>query len=240
MNTMTPTEKIRTSRQLIIVTTGSWTGVKARLCCFERTDAGWTGQIPPFDAVVGKQGLAWGEPGMIADANRVKREGDDKAPAGIFGLPFAMGHAPKPPDNVMFPYEQIQLDMHCIDDAGSAYYNRIVTRSTLGGHTEEPWKSSEQLSRLREEYRWLIVVDYNRQDPRPGAGSCIFIHVWKSPDRGTAGCTAMAEEDLLVLLQWLRNEKKPLLVQLPRAEYEQVWKSWGLPSPEQLEVPYSR
>ena len=88
-----------------------------------------------------------------------------------------------------------------------------------------------------EEYRWLIVVDYNKQDPKPNAGSCIFIHVWHSPNKGTAGCTAMAEQDLLVLLRWLRSEKNPLLVQLPRAEYEQVWQSWGIPSPYQLKAP---
>jgi len=88
---------------------------------------------------------------------------------------------------------------------------------------------------MGEQYRWLIVVDYNRRDPRPGAGSCIFLHIWKSPDKGTAGCTAMPEEDLLTILRWLQNEKNPLLVQLPRAEYEKVWTNWGLPSPELLE-----
>jgi len=92
------------------------------------------------------------------------------------------------------------------------------------------------LVEMVEEYRWLIVVDYNRQDPKPGAGSCIFLHIWRSAEKGTAGCTAMAEQDLLALLGWLRNEKNPLLVQLPRAEYERVWKAWGLPSLEQLET----
>ena len=81
------------------------------------------------------------------------------------------------------------------------------------------------------------MVDYNRQAPKPGAGSCIFLHVWRSPEKGTAGCTAMAEQDLQAILGWLRNEKNPLLVQMPRAEYEKVWKPWGLPSMEQLEAP---
>jgi D-alanyl-D-alanine dipeptidase len=230
--------KIRTAHQLIIVTTGSWTGVNARLCCFERSDAGWTRQMGPFDVVVGRQGLAWdGELQGIAGEGPVKREGDGKAPAGMFYLLHAMGHAAKPPDNVTFRYEQIQPDMHCVDDAGSAYYNRIVSESKLGPGAEERWKSSEQLSQMVEEYRWLIVVDYNRQDPKPGAGSCIFMHLWRSNEKGTAGCTAMAEQDLLVLLQWLRNEKNPLLVQLPGAEYERIWKIWGLPSLEQLEAP---
>jgi len=230
--------KISTSRQLVIVTTASWTGVKARLCCFERSDAGWTRQMRPVNAVVGKKGLAWEEglPGVPGEGP-VKREGDGKAPAGVFPLLYAMGHAAKPPDNVTFRYEQIQPDLHCVDDAGSAYYNRIVHKGGLGTGAGEPWRSSEQLYQMGEQYRWLIVVDYNKQDPKPGAGSCIFIHLWRSPEEGTAGCTAMAEPDLLALLGWLREEKNPLLVQMPGAEYEQVGKIWGLPSLEQLEAP---
>jgi len=236
---MTPSavDKISTSRQLIIVTTDSWTGVKARLRCFERSAAGWTRQMKPFDVVVGKEGLARdGELQDIAGEGPIKREGDGKAPAGMFPLLHAMGFAAKLPANVFFRYEQIQPDMHCIDDAGSAYYNRIVSKSMLGMATGKRGNSSERLVEMVEEYRWLIVVDYNRQDPKPGAGSCIFLHIWRSAEKGTAGCTAMAEQDLLALLGWLRNEKNPLLVQLPRAEYERVWKAWGLPSLEQLET----
>lgn len=238
MITPPPNDKIKASRQLIIVTTGSWTGIKARLYCFERTDAGWIGQLRPFDAVVGKEGMAWdGELKSVAGEGPEKREGDGKSPAGVFSLLHAMGHAARPPDNVVFPYERIQPDMHCIDDAGSLYYNRIVCESMLGPKPGEHWKSSEQLSRMKEEYRWLIVVDYNRRDPKPGAGSCIFLHLWRSPDKGTAGCTAISEEALLALLQWLRSEKNPLLVQLPGADYEKLWKKWGLPSLEQLDAP---
>jgi D-alanyl-D-alanine dipeptidase len=239
MTITTPSaDKISASRQLIVVTADSWSGTSARLCCFERTDAGWTRPMRPCDVVVGNKGLAWDKKlEGTAGAGPVKREGDGKAPAGVFPLLHAMGHAAKPLDNIFFHYVQIQPDMHCVDDPGSAYYNRIVSRSMPGPDAEEPWKSSEQLSRMAEEYRWLIIVDYNKQDPEPGAGSCIFLHIWRSPEKGTAGCTAMAEEDLLALLGWLRNEKNPLLVQLPRAEYGKVWQTWNLPSPELIEGP---
>jgi zinc D-Ala-D-Ala dipeptidase len=229
-------DNIKTSHQLVIVTTASWTGVKARLCCFERSDEGWTRQMRPVNAVVGKEGLAWEQKG-IAGEGPVKREGDGKAPAGVFPLLHAMGFAAKPPDNVTIRYEQIQPDLHCVDDAGSAYYNRIVSENVLGPCAEERWRSSEQLYQMEEQYRWLIVVDYNRQDPKPGAGSCIFMHLWSSPEKGTAGCTAMAEQDLLMLLRWLREEKHPLLIQMPRAEYEHFRKIPDLPSLEQLEAP---
>jgi L,D-peptidoglycan transpeptidase YkuD (ErfK/YbiS/YcfS/YnhG family) len=228
-------DRISTSRQLVMVIADSWTGIPARLCCFERTTTGWTRQMRPFPVVVGNRGLAWdAEQEKLAAEGPRKCEGDGKAPAGAFRLLYAMGHAATPPDSVVFPYEQIHQDMHCVDDGASADYNRIVRASTP---SEKRWQSSEHLSTMSREYRWLIVIDHNKQSPKPGAGSCIFLHIWRSPDKGTAGCTAMAERDLLALLGWLRSEKNPLLVQLPRAEYGKVWKSWGLPPPEQLYAP---
>jgi len=32
------------------------------------------------------------------------------------------------------------------------------------------------------------------------------IHIWRSKDKGTAGCTALAEKDMVALLQWLSEE----------------------------------
>jgi L,D-peptidoglycan transpeptidase YkuD (ErfK/YbiS/YcfS/YnhG family) len=41
-------------------------------------------------------------------------------------------------------------------------------------------------------YRRGLVVDYPT-DAKANAGSCIFIHVWRSPVTGTAGCVALPE-----------------------------------------------
>jgi hypothetical protein len=47
---------------------------------------------------------------------------------------------------------------------------------------------------LRQDGRYALgaVVAHNSTPPVPGAGSCIFLHVWESPVTPTAGCTAMA------------------------------------------------
>jgi D-alanyl-D-alanine dipeptidase len=77
-------------------------------------------------------------------------------------------------------------------------------------------------------YRWGIVVDHNTP-PVPGAGSCIFLHVWRGPESATNGCTAMAEHDLQSLITWLDPQANPVLVQLPVEELECLRTDWQLP-----------
>jgi L,D-peptidoglycan transpeptidase YkuD (ErfK/YbiS/YcfS/YnhG family) len=44
-------------------------------------------------------------------------------------------------------------------------------------------------------------VDYPT-DARARAGSCIFIHVWRSPTTGTAGCVAIPEARVVALQEF--------------------------------------
>ena len=48
------------------------------------------------------------------------------------------------------------------------------------------------MSRVLPMYRRGLLVDYPT-DAKRRAGSCIFIHVWRSPTTGTAGCVAVPE-----------------------------------------------
>jgi hypothetical protein len=63
----------------------------------------------------------------------------------------------------------------------------------------------------------------------PSAGSCVFMHIWSGPGKGTAGCTAIAEMELESILAWLDPSRLPLLVQLPRAQYHRLRNLWHLP-----------
>jgi len=220
------------SRQLILVITPSWNDLKARMYRFERSERNWRKLPGYYDAVVGSKGMAWGiEFHVSAETDPVKKEGDRKAPSGKFGLIKAMGYSSAPPVGAIFPYNQIEDKLHCVDDKDSRYYNRIVKESDLTAPAADLWKSSEIMKRKDDLYKWIIVVDHNVKDPKPGAGSCIFIHVWRSAEKGTAGCTAMAEKDVVELITWLKSDFDPVLVQLPQAVYEQYWKQWDLPAP---------
>jgi hypothetical protein len=227
------------SRQMIVVTTPDWNAVEGTLQRYERgtLHATWRLVGDPIAIVVGQKGMGWGIgviPGDGAkirlDSDPVKREGDGKSPAGIFGLGTAFGDASQPLPGLKTPYLQLTPSIECVDDSNSKYYNRVVDRSTV----DPDWKSSEHMLSVGEAYRWGIVVGHNGGDmmanpPLPGRGSCVFLHIWSGSTRGTAGCTAMPQDQLETLLTWLDPTRKPLLVQLPAPGYARLTHRWGLP-----------
>ena len=56
-----------------------------------------------------------------------------------------------------------------------------------------------------------------------------MLHVWKSPEDATAGCTAMSDADLQGVLRWLDRDRSPRFVLLPEAEYARLQAQWLLP-----------
>ena len=84
--------------------------------------------------------------------------------------------------------------------------------------------------RRDDQYKWGIFINHNLP-PEPECGSCIFFHLWRAPGSGTLGCTAMAEDDLLALLQWLDPQKKPLLMQMTGEYYREYQQKFSLPLP---------
>jgi L,D-peptidoglycan transpeptidase YkuD (ErfK/YbiS/YcfS/YnhG family) len=225
--------EISKCRQLIVVTTNAWNAVSATIQLFERALGGqmpWNKVGKPFSGVIGDRGFAWGI-GLHgtgeAGAPR-KKEGDESSPAGVFRLSSVFGLASS--DQVRFlrfPYQQITATTEAIDDPRSRYYNRIVDRAIIA-HPD--WSSSESMLRVGGPYRCGIMIEHNWQ-PRPGFGSCIFLHVWNSARRGTAGCTAVSSAHLEEVLHWLDAQKNPLIVQLPLLEYLRLRQFWQLPFP---------
>ena len=222
------------STQLIVVTTSDWNTPEGTLQRFQRSRPGkhWEAIGAPVAVVVGKNGLGWGSGVVSADSLQVagatapvKKEGDGKAPAGIFHLSSAFGYAEEAPRGWKMPYVHLTPLTECVDDPASKFYNRVLDRTGLSGD----WKSSEHMLRSDELYRWGIVVDHNASPPKAGDGSCIFLHIWRGPGQGTVGCTAMAPERLEAILGWLAPLQKPLLVQLPAAEYSRLRGKWKLP-----------
>jgi L,D-peptidoglycan transpeptidase YkuD (ErfK/YbiS/YcfS/YnhG family) len=226
------------STQLIVVTTSGWNAVEGRLQRYERdaVHEQWQAVGEPFAIVVGKNGLGWGigviAGGPDAAAGPVKKEGDGKAPAGIFALGTAFGYASQPLPGLKMPYLNLSPSIECVDDVTSKNYNRIVDHSVVA----PDWTSSEHMRDTGELYRWGIVVDHNgtvpgrdASPPAPGAGSCVFLHIWRSHDQGTAGCTAMSQTHVETLLTWLDPARKPLLVQLPEPAYVGLMNRWMLP-----------
>ncbi|MEN3370554.1 MAG: zinc D-Ala-D-Ala dipeptidase [Verrucomicrobiota bacterium] len=224
------TDPLHRSRQCIVVVTENWSVTTGVLRAFERS--GSSGRWKPRDAVVpvvgGKKGLGWGR-GLVAieaSGEPMKIEGDNRAPAGIFRLRSAFGYAPARSAGWMkLPYLALSKQIEGVDDPGSRYYNQLVDRSKVA---RVDWRTSEQMLRNDDLYKWGIVVEHNPA-AQAGAGSCIFLHVWKGPASPTAGCTAMPENELVKLLRWLDPAEHPILVQMPRANYPAFQSKFGLP-----------
>jgi hypothetical protein len=230
---------LASSTQLVVVTTADWDSASGQAQLFERQKphGHWKRVDAPFEIVVGQAGLAWGDgvlgPGardIRAASDPIKKEGDGKAPAGIFRLSKAFGYSSQPLAGSKLDYLALSSSIECVDDPASRYYNRIEDRVSL----TPDWHSSEQMLRSDDLYRWGIVVDHNSGPPQPGAGSCIFMHIWRGPGQGTAGCTAMPQVKMESLLRWIDPSRQPLLVQLPRLRYDALRKRLQLPKLERI------
>ncbi|HSM87712.1 MAG TPA: hypothetical protein VLT16_16270, partial [Candidatus Limnocylindrales bacterium] len=213
-------------------TSSDWNAIQGTLQRFERGTprAKWKPVGARVPVVLGKNGLGWGLGVVNVDSLRLpddplKKEGDGRAPAGVFVLSKTFGYAPQARQGWKMPYVPLTSSVECVDDSGSKFYNRVVDR----GSVSPDWNSSEHMLRQDELYRWGVLVEHNSNPPHAGAGSCIFMHIWRGPGQPTVGCTAMPQAQLEPLISWLDPARHPLLVQLPAPEYRKLKRKWKLP-----------
>jgi L,D-peptidoglycan transpeptidase YkuD (ErfK/YbiS/YcfS/YnhG family) len=178
---------LREAQRLVLVVASSFDAEAATVQLFERAPNGeWQAASEPESAVVGERGVAWW-PTFAAYATEgepVKDEPDLRSPAGIFPLGPSFGYG-----DSGGPW-QINLEAgqhYCVDDIASPLYNQIVAQEEAGEgvNGEQMW--------LPNEYRRGLLIGYPT-DIRRHPGSCIFVHVWTNPGRGTGGCIGLPAE----------------------------------------------
>jgi len=208
------------TKQLLVVTTNNWSTSSGSLQRYERDNTSWVQVGKAIDIKLGRNGLGWGIGlhEVPKDTKIIKKEGDGKAPAGIFSLKQTFGYAPFKID---YPYEVYKETDHCVDDVNSKYYNKIVDSTKI----ERDYKSHERMKFPKDYYKYGIVVDHNGitegANSKKGAGSCIFIHIKSIP---TAGCTVMTEREIKEVIKWLDADKNPLLLQGTEDAVRSLWK----------------
>ena len=216
---MTLQAQIPDTKQLIVVTTQDWSTPNGTLQRYEKKDKVWYTVGNAIEIKQGRNGLGWGIGlhDIPKGAQHIKKEGDGKAPAGIFSLKQAFGYFPF---EVEYPYAVYKSTDHCVDDINSKLYNKIVDSTKI----KSDYKSKEHMKFPKDYYKYGIVVNHNHIDEAgavKGAGSCIFIHIKKVP---TAGCTVMNESEMKEIIQWLDADKDPLLVQGTESVVKGLWK----------------
>lgn len=215
------------ARQWIIVVTDGWEATQGSLSAFDSAAKHW--EMRDVPVAIGKRGAAWGRGLHPPQAGPQKQEGDGRSPAGMFAIGSAFGYASTTATRLAY-HAMTEFD-YCVDVDGSPYYNQIVDARNVG--RDAVAKSTEPMRRdlhLRGDQRYALgfVIEHNPQAVRSG-GSCIFAHLWQAPSQTTAGCTAMSQDIMTRLLAWLRADRQPTFVLLPRAEYERVRREWQLP-----------
>jgi L,D-peptidoglycan transpeptidase YkuD (ErfK/YbiS/YcfS/YnhG family) len=215
--------------QIILGIAPTWDSMNGRLQRFDRTSEGWRSAGPPVPVLFGKSGLAWGR-GLIDGQGQapVKMEHDHRAPAGVFRIGTIYTYDRSLPPGANYPFHTVGEGDAWVDDVRDPHYNEHVT---VDARHPPPWFEKQKMRRGDFAYRWLVEIRHNADPPRPGYGSAIFFHIRRGPTRPSAGCTTMAEKDLVELIRWLRASANPVYVCLPQAEYLQLWKIWGLPEP---------
>jgi len=183
----------RSISQAIYVHPVSKNSHQAQLSAWQRQGSAWH-RLYFISAVIGRNGLA-------AIGN--KKEGDGKTPSGIFPLGPAFGYASSMDTGL--PYRQATDNDFWVDDARSLQYNQWVKGVPAAG-------SFERLKRLDNLYQYGIVIGYNIHPVIPGAGSAIFMHVWRGYYSSTAGCVAVNQRNIRKILRWLSRQYQPVII----------------------------
>ena len=199
-----PLKRIGPARQVVIVTSRTWTSTIAELRAYQDGDHGWRLVLGPVQARIGRTG-------MIAAARRV--QGSGTTPSGTFSLTMAFGLEPDP--GTRLPYTHvISQDHWWVADPMSPHYNTLRAGERGGFHpTEAGRRASERIVSHRAEYPYAIVVDFNRPAPTRTMGSGIFLRA--TTGFSTDGSVALDREPLLELLCWLDPDLHPVVVIAP-------------------------
>ncbi len=154
---------------------------------------------------------ALGRSGVIAPDQKV--EGDGKTPLGTYALREVFYRADRlPPLVTALPLRQLTPEIAWSEDPTRADYNTCI-RLDPAGPTPD---GIDRMTRDDHVYDITVVIGYNDAPPVPGRGSAIFMHVARPGYTPTAGCVALAESDLLAVLQKLTPASTITILPPPR------------------------
>ena len=218
------------SRQCLVGIASGWNSSYVTLTLYERGVGGsWKQKGGSWKGRLGRYGLVWGK-GLhpVPSGARTKREGDGRAPAGVFYTGGAWGYAPSIKKSPNLNYVQVTPRDLWYEDVTSPYYNqyrRIEHDPRTTAEKKAQMKQGDYAHSLK-----LFIAHNAYPNIIAGHGSSIFFHIWRNDGNSpTAGCTTMPEGNLKALIAALEPTEVPVYVLLPQAEYNQYREAWKLP-----------
>ncbi len=173
--------------QLIIVEAETNDSAAVVVTMHERQEGIWT-EILRTDGYAGYGGIA------------KEREGDGRTPTGAYGLSVAFGTKPDP--GSLLPYTQVDESYWWVGDYESRYFNQLCRDDAADRDWALDPAESEHLVEYSG-YEYCLFIEYNTEGA-VGKGSCIFLHCI-GDDPPTLGCIAIPEEDMIFVLQHMRD-----------------------------------
>lgn len=217
------------STQCLVGIADSWESSSVMLRFYEKDGGRWVQRGEPWQGRLGKNGLAWGR-GIhpLPAGATTKKEGDWRAPAGVFNIGGAWGYDSAIRKHAKLFYRQVTPRDLWVEDSSSRHYNRHII---LERDPATAWEKKQQMKQTDPAHALKLFIAHNAP-PKvvPNEGSSIFFHIWRSGgSKPTAGCTTMAEAKLRELIARLDPDRRPLYVLLPKAEYDRYRSPWKLP-----------
>jgi L,D-peptidoglycan transpeptidase YkuD (ErfK/YbiS/YcfS/YnhG family) len=186
--------KLENIEQLLVVYNYQPESYSAFLVALERKDRNWVVKYDPVEVGIGKNGFA---PPLN------KFEGDGKSPTGIFRLGKLFTYEKQV--STLLENQQTTKEDKWIDDPNSDDYNKYVRGSTNA-------KSYENLLLNSDAYKYCMVIEYNTNPVVKGKGSAIFFHLGVKKPYFTAGCVAINEENMKLIVNWLDPKQNPTII----------------------------
>ncbi|MDF1861807.1 MAG: hypothetical protein P1U87_16430 [Verrucomicrobiales bacterium] len=217
------------SKQCLVGVASNWDSSYVTLSWYEKGALGWKQKGSSWKGRLGKNGLVWGK-GLhpVPAGATTKKEGDRRAPAGVFDLGGAWGYASSIQKSPDLSYVQVTSRCLWYEDSSSPYYNqfrRIEYEPRTTAERKAQMKQGDYAHSLK-----LFIAHNAYPNITPGAGSSIFFHIWRNGGgSATFGCTTMSEPNLKNFIAMVDPKQRPVYVLLPRAEYDRYRGEWKLP-----------
>ncbi len=133
-----------------------------------------------------KQRTGYG--GLVPGDDR--QQGTGTTPLGSYRVTETFGLARRPKGTEL-PFHRVRSGDYWVQDNESRWYNTLRNKHKGGFRWRiSGYNSSVRLREYTSQYRWSIVIDFNRPNPVRHRGSGIFLHV--NGSGATAGVSRTA------------------------------------------------
>ncbi len=191
-------ELAKGTRQVVTVKQrGGW---HSRVTLWRLAGGDWRRVQTALDGRTGYGGLVPGDD---------RQQGTGTTPLGSYRVTETFGLARRPKGTDL-PFHRVRSGDYWVQDNESRWYNTLRNKHKGGFRWRiSGYNSSERLRDYTSQYRWSIVIDFNRPNPVRHRGSGIFLHVNGSGT--TAGCVSAPNGFIRTAMKTLDPAKKPVI-----------------------------